>query len=139
MSVKRNQKIIRHAHRILALQGPSIRTTQANTIRFPRGILQLENSRLASTQSGTRSLSSLRPPRPLPLLSSLPNSKNKLQDFTVPQSKDCKSRRFFLGLRSARSIFHIVGSLRGLRSLTDLRMILTPGKWNTSGRFHGVQ
>jgi hypothetical protein len=33
--------------------------------------------------------SSLRPPRPLPLLSSLPNSKNRLQDFTIPQSIDC--------------------------------------------------
>ena len=138
MSVKRNQKIIRHAHRILALQGPSIRTTQANTIRFPRGILQLESprARLNAIRHEVPLLSPASPPSP----SSLPPRTQKINfrtlQFLNPSTARSKSRRFFLGLRSARSILHIGGCLRGLRSLTDLRMILTPGRWNSSKRIH---
>ena len=142
MSVKRNQKIIRHAHRILALQGPSIRTTQANTIRFPRGILQLESprARLNAIRHEVPLLSPASPPSPSSLL---PPELNKIDfrtlQFLNPSIAQTKSRRLFLGLRSARSILHIGGCLRGLRSLTDLRMILTPGRWNSSKRIHEGQ
>jgi len=85
---------------------------------------------------------SLGPLSGLPALSlfSPPSRTQKINfrtlQFLNPSIARSKSRRFFLGLRSARSIFHIGGCLRGLRSLTDLRMILTPGRWNSSKRIH---
>jgi len=82
-------------------------------------------------------LSPASPPSPSSLL---PPELNKIDfrtlQFLNPSIARSKSRRLFLGLRSARSILHIGGCLRGLRSLTDLRMILTPGRWNSSKRIH---